>query len=197
MCAVVACKNRLGGSQAPQLSQRSAMTHGVLLKAHQSGTSHKHMHRNAASIRCVTMGGCRRMTHGGAQWWWPAKIIRVDPMNFCCERQSEWYTHEYKHPKFCFWEWSVAMGGTTQLVVHSIKRSHPDQWGCAVVVACKNHLGGSYERPSEWYITSTQAPQLGQHSALNDGGLPADDPWGGGLQKSFSKSKKNSYGWFL
>jgi hypothetical protein len=66
--------------------------------------SHKHMHRNAASIRRVTMGGCRRMTHGGAQWWWPAKTVRVDLMDFCYERQSEWYTHEHKHPKFCFWE---------------------------------------------------------------------------------------------
>jgi hypothetical protein len=43
-----------------------------------------------------------------------------------------------------------------------------------LVVVCKDHLGGAYERPKESHITQKQAPQLSQCPARSDGGLPAD-----------------------
>jgi hypothetical protein len=50
------------------------------MKDKDSFFAHANMQHNSTRARRVAMRGCRRVTHGGAQWWRSAKIIWVDLM---------------------------------------------------------------------------------------------------------------------
>jgi hypothetical protein len=67
---VAVCKNHLGESDERQKKKKD--------KNHAFG--HANMQHNWTRARRVEMRGCRRVTHGGAQWLWSAKIIWMDLM---------------------------------------------------------------------------------------------------------------------